>query len=182
MSDDRDLTALDEDPKVGVTIGRVLGVIVFIGIAVWWIYVFANGSSVEHPDDFEDDTWTASAEALCAARQQAILDLPNAATVSSPPERADLVELATAELDRMVRQLDALGPPATAKGAEIVPQWLADYELYLQDRRNWTEVLRTGDDPPFLVSANAAGARVTDVLTTFAEVNDMASCGPSGDV
>jgi hypothetical protein len=182
MPDDLDLTALDDEPKVGVTVWRVLGVLAFIAIAVWWIYVFANGSSVDHPDEFADDDWTARAEAVCAARQQAILDLPNAATVSSPEERADLVERATAELEQMVRELDALGPPATTKGAEIVPQWLADYELYLQDRRDWTEILRSGDDPPFLVSANANGARVTDVLTTFAEVNDMANCGPSGDV
>ena len=92
------------------------------------------------------------------------------------------MDLATAELDRMLRELDALGLPATDKGAEIVPRWLTDYELYLQDRRDWAAVLRTGDDPPFLVSGTADGVRVTDLLTTFAEVNEMPSCAPSGDV
>ena len=72
----------------------MLGVLAFVVITVWWIYVFANGSSVEHPDDFDDAAWTTEAEAVCAARQQAILDLPNAASVSSPQERADLVPLA----------------------------------------------------------------------------------------
>ena len=180
MPDDLDLAA-GGPARAGITIGRVLGVLAFVVITVWWIYVFANGSSVEHPDDFDDAAWTTEAEAVCAARQQAILDLPNAASVSTPQERADLVELATAELDQMVRELAALGPPATSKGAEIVPQWLADYEIYLQDRRNWTEVLRTGDDPPFLISGNADGVRVTDLLGTFAEVNEMRSCAPAGD-
>ena len=182
MADERNVQYLDDEPKTGVTLGRVLGVIAFIAITIWWIYVFANGSSVEHPDDFEDASWTADAELICEARQQAILDLPTATSAATPQARADLVDLATAELGRMLREIDALGLPATDKGAQIVPRWLTDYELYLQDRRNWAAVLRTGDDPPFLVSGTADGVRVTDLLTTFAEVNEMPSCAPSGDV
>ena len=182
MSDDLDLRSAPDQPGAGITIGRVLGVMAFLAIAAWWIYVFANGSSVEHPDDFDDAAWTARAETVCAAAQQAILDLPNAATVSSPEERAELIEPATVELERMLRELDALGPPATELGAEIVPQWLADYQLYLQDRRDWAAILRSGEDPPFLVSGTDEGVRVTDLLRTFAEVNQMPSCAPSGDV
>ena len=63
-----------------------------------------------------------------------------------------------------------------------MPKWLDDWELYLQDRRDWSDILLTGDDPPFLISGNDQQVRVTDLLTTYAEVNDMPSCGPAGDV
>ena len=33
-----------------------------------------------------------------------------------------------------------------------------------------SDILATGDDPPFLISGNDDGARITDLLTTFAEV------------
>jgi len=62
-----------------------------------------------------------------------------------------------------------------------VRQCLTDYELYLNDRRRYADVLATGESPPFTISPNAAGARVTDLLRTFAEVNAMDSCAPSGD-
>ena len=182
MAHELDHDASTDEPVSGVTVGRVLGVVAFLVIAAWWIYVFANGSSVDHPDDFGDEAWTSRAEAICEARQQAILDLPNAASAESPQARADLVELGTAELELMLRELEALGPPSSELGAEIVPQWLDDYELYLNDRRAWTAILRTGDDPPFLLSGTDEGVRVTDLLTTFAEVNRMESCAPSGDV
>ena len=171
---------LDGDER-GNPIARALGLIVFLALIVFWIWVFANRGSVAHPDEFTDDTWLTSAEALCADRQAAIADLPNPTTVDGAIERGQLVALGTIELEAMIAGLHDLGPPDDAKGAETVPQWLSDYELYLQDRRDWTDILLTGDDPPFLISGNADGVRVTDLLSTYAEVNNMPSCAPSGD-
>lgn len=171
----------DTEPGPGFTFTRALTVLVVLAMIIFWIYVFANGSSVDHPDEFADESWTTAAEALCAERQAAIEALPNATTAESPQERAELVALGTAEIERMVQELADLGPPSDPKGAETVPQWLSDYEIYLQDRRDWTDILRTGDDPPFLLSGTDQGVRVTDVLGTYAEVNEMPSCSPSLD-
>ena len=165
-----------------MSVGRVLGILVFLALIVFWIYVFANRSSVAHPDEFDDPTWLAAAESVCAERQAAIAELPNAASVSGAVERGELVALGTLELEDMVEDLHELGLPTDTQGAETVPKWLADYEIFLQDRRDWSDILLTGEDPPFLISGNANEVRVTDQLRTFAEVNDMPSCAPSGDV
>ena len=157
----------------------VLAALVFLG---FWIYVFANGSSIPHPDEFDDPSFVEAAESLCAERQQAIIELGTPAAVENPQERAVLLRAATAELRQMVSELDALGEPADPIGASGVPMWLSDYEIYLQDRDNYAELLEAGEDPAFIISGNAQGVRVTDLLTTFAVVNNMESCGPSGDV
>jgi len=153
----------------------------FLAIVVFWVWVFANRGSIAHPDEFDDEPWLQAAEAVCIVRQETISALPNPATVDGPVERGELVALGTHELEQMIDELHALGLPSDAHGAESVPQWLADYELYLQNRRDWSEVLLTGDDPPLRISGTDEGVRVTDLLGTFAEVNDMPSCAPSAD-
>ncbi|MEM7092501.1 MAG: hypothetical protein AAF567_05830 [Actinomycetota bacterium] len=175
------LAPVGERPPVPMSIARVLGIVGFLAIVIFWIWVFANRGSIAHPDEFDDAGWVTAAESLCAERQAVIAELPNPATVDGPVERGELVRLGTRELEAMVAGLENLGLPADAQGAETVPQWLTDYEIYLQDRRNWADILVTGDDPPFRLSAGSDGARVTDLLSTFAEVNDMPSCAPSGD-
>lgn len=177
-----DLAHVGERPPVPLSLGRVIGIVAFLALIVFWIYVFANRGSIAHPDEFDDPTWLAAAESLCAERQAVIASFPNAASVSGAVERGELVALGTLELEAMIDGLHELGLPADAKGAETVPKWLDDYELYLQDRRNWSDILLTGEDPPFLISGNDQQVRVTDLLTTYAEVNDMPSCAPSGDV
>ena len=179
---EEELAHVGERPPVPMSIGRVLGIVAFLALIIFWIYVFANRSSVAHPDEFDDPTWLTAAEALCSERQAAIAELPNAASVSGAVERGELVALGTIQLEAMIDELHELGLPSDAKGAETVPKWLDDWELYLQDRRDWSDILLTGDDPPFLISGNDQQVRVTDLLTTYAEVNDMPSCGPAGDV
>lgn len=164
------------------TLPRALGFSAFLAMAVFWIYAFANTSSVEHPDAFEDPVYSAAAEAICAERQANIAEFPMATSATDPEARGPLIELGTAELELMVAELAALEPPTDPEGADGVIEWLDDYDLYLSDRRAYTEVLARGEDEPFLLSANDQGARVTDMLGTFAEVNNMASCAPAGDV
>lgn len=161
---------------------RVIGVTAFVFMVVFWIYVFANGSSIRHPDDFDDPAFSEAAEAVCAARQDAIAALPPATSAGSPAERSDLVDLGTDQLALMLDEVDNLAAPADPDGAAGLALWLDDYKLYINDRRAWADTLRSGEDAPFLVSGNDQGVRVTDMLITFAEVNDMASCAPSGDV
>jgi len=164
------------------TVFRVLGVIAFLLMALFWIWAFNNRDSVPHADEFDDPAYTEAAEAICSKRQATIREFPLATEVDNPIDRGLLVERGTAELEAMVAELKMLPLPSAEKGAEAVPQWLADWDLYLTDRVAYTEVLATGSDPAFLLSANPGGARVTDAIQTFAEVNQMASCSPSGDV
>lgn len=161
---------------------RALGIAAFLGLAIFWIWAFQNTDSIPHPDEFDDPVFVTAAEGVCAERQAAILAMPNATTVRNAEERSVLVEAGTQELARMVAELNRLDTPTDPKGADGVERWLTDYELYLNDRRVYADILATGDDPPFKISGNADGVRVTDLLRTFAEVNEMPSCAPSGDV
>lgn len=164
------------------TFARGLGVLAFLAMAGFWIWAFNNRDSIPHPDEFDDPVFVEAAETLCAARQGAIADLPLATAVKDARERSSLVEAGTVELELMVVQLDRLAAPTDPKGAAGVERWLDDYALYLSDRRRYSAVLATGEDPPFTISGNADGVRVTDLLRTFAEVNEMRSCAPAGDV
>jgi len=164
------------------TLPRALGFAAFLALTLFWIWAFANRDTVAHPDEFDDPIFVDAAESLCAERQAAIAELPLATAASDPINRGRLLGQGTVELVQMVSELRALDPPTDPKGADGVSQWLRDYETYLDDRRVYAEVLATGDDPPFLISANPDGVRVTDLLGTFAEVNSMSSCAPSGDV
>lgn len=147
-----------------------------------WIWVLANDDSIAHADTFDDPIFVAAAEGVCAPRQANIADLPLSTAVENAIERGELLELGTSQLELMVAELGQLALPTDPKGADGVRQWLKDYELFLNDRHVYANVLATGEDPPFLISGNDQGVRVTDMLTTFAEVNEMFSCAPSGDV
>lgn len=158
-----------------------MGVLAALALVAFWIYVFANRGSIAHDDEFSDPEFSAAAELICAERQAAIAELPLATAAEGPLDRAPLVAAGTTELAAMLVELRELGLPATEAGAETLPQWLADYDTYLNDRRVWTEQLELGLDEPFLISGNDQGVRITDLLNTYAEVNFMRSCAPSGD-
>lgn len=160
---------------------RVLGIAAFLIIAIFWIWAFANRDSIPHPDEFDDASFVSAAEAICAPRQAEIASYVNPTTLDRPEERAELVQAGTEQLEQMIAELKALPLPADAQAAATIPRWIADYELYLQDRRDWTEDLFAGEDTPFTISGNEDGVRVTDLVQTFAEVNGMDSCAPSQD-
>jgi hypothetical protein len=161
---------------------RALGAAAFLVMALFWIWAFANRDSIAHPDTFDDPVYVAAAEGVCAPRQANISDLPLATAAENAVERGELLELGTIQLELMVAELGQVALPTDPKGADGVRQWLKDYELFLNDRRVYADILATGEDPPFLISGNDQGVRVTDLLTTFAEVNEMFSCAPSGDI
>ena len=165
------------------TLPRYLGMAAFLGMVLFWIWVFANGDSIDHPNQFDDPVYLEAAEAACAARQAELAELPLATAAEDPVERGQLLERGTAIIEDMLADLRALGLPSDPEGAEVIPLWLADYEVYMADRRAYAEVLAEGRDEAFLLSASeSAGGRVTDVIGTVAEVNNMPSCAPSGDV
>ncbi len=161
---------------------RFLGFAVFLFLVVFWIWAFANRDSIAHPDTFDDPVFVEAAESLCSVRQANIAELPLAGAVENAVERGEVLDLATDQLELMVAELAQIALPTDPKGAAGVPQWLTDYDLFLNDRRVYADILVTGEDPKFLISANDQGVRVTDLLTTFAEVNEMPSCAPSGDI
>jgi hypothetical protein len=62
-------------------------------------------------------------------------------------ERADIVDRATDIVEQMVDDVVAVAP-TDEKGQAIVPDWEADYRTYLQNRRDFAEELRGGENVP----------------------------------
>ena len=95
-------------------------------------------------------------------------------------ERGDLVDSATDVVEQMLDDVVAV-TPADDKGAAIVPDWEADYRTYLEDRRAYADVLRTGRNEPFTETA-VDGIPISDKLERFAGDNEMPSCAPPIDL
>lgn len=163
-------------------IARVLAAIVVGAMAIFWIVVFITDPEISHPDEINDPVFSESAEAVCASALERIGELPPAQRAESPEERGVVLDLATDELDTMIRGLSEVEPPEDPEAADIVEQWLADYAVYSTDRRDYAADLRAGLDTDFRISGNDDGVRITDLIDTFAAVNAMESCRPPGDV
>ena len=62
--------------------------------------------------------------------------------------------------------------PTDPKGADLVPLWEADYRTYIEDRRQFADVLRTGVNEPFTETA-VDGIPISEKLERFAADNEM---------
>ncbi len=174
----------DEPPAIRGRRLRRLGVLAvvasFIGIWGYIMYLSVQGRA-EPRDRLDDTTWTAAAEAACAPAQQAIDRLPYANELHTPAERAEMLDVATSQLDAMVARLEALAPPANPDEARAVERWLADYREYLRNRRAYAERFREGLDEPFRVT-DRGGFQIDVLLDDFAHINYMDSCMTPEDV
>src|SRR5690606_29139489 len=138
-----------------------------------------GGDRSNPPDRLDDPAFAAAAEPLCAGAVAGIEALGLPTEVSSPQERADLVEAEVGLLDDLVSSLEALPRPDGEQG-EGVRTWLADWRTHIADREAWAADVRVGDDHAFLESARG-NEPVSAVIDNFAEVNDMESCATPGD-
>ena len=156
----------------------VLGVnLVFWAGILGWTLVGDHGNP---PDRLDDRAFVDAAEPICAATRDRIAELGLPTEVDTPVERADMVDEENRILRAMVGELDGLPRPSGDEG-DWVGQWLDDWLVHIQDRQDWADDLRAGDDHLFVESARA-GEQVSKVVDNFAEVNDMEACATPGDV
>ena len=162
----------------------LLGLMVACFATFWiWALFFASKEAVNRIDD---RSWAARAESICLQAAEDRLELTDLRSIvdGGPDlirERADIVDRATDNLERMIDDLVAV-QPADEKGRAIVPQWEADYRRYLQDRRNFANELReTGENKPFYESKTDA-IPISERIATFAGDNEMPTCSPPYDL
>ena len=169
--------------RAGINPWRVVLTVVVVGFAAFWIWAlfFASKESI---NKIGDRAWAERAEGICAAadvRREALADLrivdeDDPAMVA---ERGDLFDRATDIVEQMLDDLVAVAP-TDPKGAELVPLWESDYRTYIEDRRQFADVLRTGANEPFTETA-VDGIPISEKLTVFAADNEMPSCAPPID-
>ena len=153
-------------------------------IAFMWFYAFVLAPR-ESANNIKDSAWSARAEERCAAafsQRVAMADLSrlDPSDIAAVKKKADIVDAATDTIEDTLTAL-AADSPGTAKGRELVPEWISDFRVYVKDRRDYAAVLRTGKLVEFSESL-VEGIPITERLGKFARENHMDSCQPPRDL
>lgn len=157
------------------------GIGFFVLMAMFWIAIFSGAFTHRNPDKLYDETWVASAGRICAPAAQTIKNLPNASTAETPADRSDLLNEGTAALEEMLTGLEALPTPERESDRTVVDGFLADWKIYLQDRRDYADALLTDPRAQPLMS-EVHGGWVSDAIDTMAKANDIIDCATPGDM
>ena len=177
-------------------VGRWLAGLFVVGSFVFWAWAFSPWARTENPARLDDRDFAQWADQRCGEAQTAIAAMPTARQAASRAERADQVDRSTDEVEMLVADLrsraDASlsestggeGPPDAA----LVRDWLADWDVYVSDRRSHSTKLRTADDDTpdrelrFLLVDMTEGSTYTERMDGFARLNNMDNCQIPGDV
>lgn len=166
-------------------LARVVLTVICVLIAAMWVYALGFASR-ESMNKIGDDAWKARAEAHCQTAENERFALEDL-TEMDPDDpaalrkKADIVEKATDSLERAIDRIEA-DPPSDDKGRDLVPEWIAEYRVYLQNRREFIAALRTAERRPYFSEKEVEGVPVSERLGKFARENDMKSCQPPFDL
>jgi hypothetical protein len=170
------------------SVGRLsLALLVLVMVVFWgWIYL---GAPRENPDRFADDAFPQAAEAVCAAIQAEIDQLPPGHAAESAQSHGLVVRTGTDLTIRMVAELRALLPLVTdPDDLGRLDRWFEDWDAYILDREaHVTRLTEATPDTPdrelaFLVSERVSGGFYTVRMDGLANVNDMESCHVPRDI
>jgi hypothetical protein len=150
-----------------------------------WVYAFGFASK-ESVNKIGDKAWKVRSEAHCQRAEDerfALQDLTEmkASDPDALKRKANIVEIATDSLERAINAI-AADSPTDEKGKALVPLWLADYRVYLKDRRMFIEQLRTATTRPYFAESEVEGVPISERIGKFARENDMETCQPPLDL
>lgn len=171
----------EEPTSAPLAVKVALGALLLAGAVLWAYALFGPRSSP--PGTMDDQRFGLAAEPICAEITAQVDALPLAHRTTDPFERADVLDEANALLVVQVDELEAL-VDLTAPGSEDhrrVTEWLADWNLYLDDRLAYPDALRADRDARFR-ERERAGDHMSEALEGFAQNNSMPSCAPTGDL
>ncbi len=167
---------------------RVLLAGIVVALGAMWVYVLFIGDP-QSPNVLDDQTWPAKAEEVCAGVGADVAALPPARTfVDIEPleealrQRADVADQATGLLDGQLETMRALPAPTGEYDEELLAAWFADWDTYLQDRRDHIAQWRAGRDGPFAETEADTGGPISNRMTALAKENGMPSCVVPGDL
>ena len=162
-----------------------LATVVVLAMLAMWIYAFFLAPK-EARNRVGDREWAARAEQRClveAMRRESLADYRSIIDAGEDAlvRRAEIVDEATDGLAEMVSEI-ARQPVADAKGAAIVPLWIADWRRHIRDRRSYSDALRAGRNESFAETRTDEGLPLSEKIATFAQENEMPSCRPPRDL
>lgn len=174
-------TERDEPLAMRWSPGRVAGVAAMLVMVGFWAWIFAGGPRSTNPDRLDDRAFVERSEARCQQLRDDLDELPNAATITDPTERAEVLDDANVLVTGLVDDLEA-DAPTEGDDAKSVRGWIADWRTYVDDREAYADELRTDPDARFVVSESPLGDGVDKTIEIFVQVNDMRACATPGDV
>ena len=153
-------------------------VVICLLLAVMWVYAFVFASR-ESVNLIGDKAWQQYAEKRCMQARLERAELADFRKIEDAgpgalARRADIVDKATQTLEDAIDDI-AAQPVVDEKGQAIVPLWIADYRTYIQDRRDYAEMLRSGRNDPF-AETRIDGLPLSEKVSTFATANRMPAC------
>ena len=167
--------------RIAANTAKVLAVVF---IAWMWFFAFVLAPR-ESANNIKDEAWSLRAEATCRKAFDERVSLADLSRIDPQDQAAVMhkAEIIATANESLVRMLDALAAdsPSSAKGRELVPEWIKDYRTYLQDRRDYVATLRTGTLVEFSESL-VEGIPITERLGKFARENHMDACQPPRDL
>lgn len=177
-----DHDVVDEPMSLGGTLQRVLVVAVIVGLVGFWAWIFAGGPRADHADEVTDTEFVERTHRRCQLLRVELSRLPSATQAETATDRADVVDVATDLVVRMVDDIEA-DLPDDPDDLEVLEQWIDDWRTYIGDRDDYAERLREDPGAQFQVTENERVFRgVDDTIRNFADVNGMPDCATPGDV
>lgn len=164
------------DPTSSSRFGKrlaVAAVVLMVGMWGYVVYLAFGPGRADSPDKLDDPGFAIAAQARCDQALDRIAQLQQAAQSPNATARADTLDQADAHLADMLADLEAIRPDG--EDGVLVGRWLADWQVYLQDRVDYAERLRTDEDARLLVTRKE-NSQITEFLDQFAKDNDMPAC------
>lgn len=163
---------------------RILLLVVSLGIAAFWIWAlfFPPKGAVARLDDV---AWTERAEQICREANLARNELTDTRRIEDVgegalSERAELIDRATDIVATMIDEVMAIAPTGPDDVA-LAERWAEYYRTWLDDRREYTDVLRAGDNPPF-PETTIEGSPISEYINDFTVANRMKACSSPADL
>ena len=150
-----------------------------------WVYGLGFASR-ESANRINDTAWMARSQAHCKTAEDFRFTMQDMTAMDpsdilSLKKKADIVDAATNSLEKAI-DLISLDKPTDAKGLALVPLWIADYRIYIQDRRDFAAELRTVEKRPYFSESVIEGVPISEKIGKFARENSMKTCQPPYDL
>ena len=148
-------------------------------IAGMWVYAYGFAPR-ESFNKIYDTAWQARSQAHCKKAENIRFSFEDLTPMRADDPlalkaKAKVVKAATDALENAINSI-AADIPSDAKGQELVPAWIADYRLYISDRRAFEAALQTATTRPFFAESEIEGVPVSERISKFARENDMKTC------
>jgi hypothetical protein len=172
-----DADGMDDEPGgFRWSVGSVAAIFVVVAIAAFWIYAFSPWAPDDKADELADMSLVADANAHCRMAKERIDALPRAMDAATPAERAAVVEQANVHVADMIGALRSDASGATGRDRELLDQWFADWDTYLERREAYAAELAVNEDGAVFTVPARHGGQITETMDGFARTNELYDC------